>query len=140
VQVKVLAINPWSAVESGPASKRMTTESSAGCSNPDPSSYYDILGSQNLQVGSWNVADYAPSAVNGLMTAGVATSDPAKRLAVYSKLLLRLQTDVPYVALYASDASMPLSGKFTEPGYSYWTSPLSTAGYPGFYLNLKPTR
>jgi peptide/nickel transport system substrate-binding protein len=138
MQIKVLAINPWSAIESGPASKRMTTETSAGCSNPDPSSYYDILGSQNLQVGSWNVADYAPPAVDSLMSAGVATSVPAQRLAVYSKLLQTLQTDVPYVALYVSDASMPLSSKFTDDGFNYWTSPLSTAGYPSFYLDLKP--
>jgi peptide/nickel transport system substrate-binding protein len=138
VQVKPLSVNPWSAIESGPAGKRMTTESSGGCSNPDPSSYYDFLGSQNTQVGSWNVADYTPSAVNSLMTAGVATSDPAKRLAVYSKLLLRLQTDVPYVALYTPDASIPLSRKFTEQGFSYWTSPQSTDGYPEFYLDLKP--
>lgn len=138
VHLKVLSINPWSAVESGPASKRMTTESSAGCSNPDPSSYYDFLGRQNTRPGSWNVADYTPPAVDRLMTAGVATSDPARRLAVYSRLLLRLQTDVPYVALYATDASIPLSGKFTEHGFSYWTSPLSTTGYPAFYLNLRP--
>jgi peptide/nickel transport system substrate-binding protein len=139
VQVKAMAVNPWSAIESGPASKRMTTESSGGCSNPDPSSYYDFLGSQNLQVGSWNVADYAPPTVNSLMTAGVATNDPAARLAVYTKLLQVLQTDVPYVGLYTVDASMPLSSKFTESGgFNYWTSPLSTTGYPSFYLNLRP--
>jgi hypothetical protein len=42
------------------------------------------------------------------------------------------------LALYVSDASMPLSSKFTDDGFNYWTSPLSTAGYPSFYLDLKP--
>jgi peptide/nickel transport system substrate-binding protein len=132
-QIKVLPSNPWNAVESGPASKRSTTDTSADCFNPDPSTYYDVLGSQNTQIGSWNVADYTPPAVDSLMSAGLAASTPAKRFAVYSRLLQWIQTDVPYVGLYDAAASIPLSSKFTEqPGFSFWTSPTSSSGYPAF--------
>jgi peptide/nickel transport system substrate-binding protein len=138
VQIKSLASNPWNSQESGPDNKRMTTDTGAGCFDPDPSSYYDLLGSQNLAVGSWNVADYDPPAVDKLMAAGLETSDPAQRFAVYSALLRRLQTDIPDVGLYVADASIALSSKFRSPDFSYWTSPTSSSGQPQFYLTLKP--
>jgi peptide/nickel transport system substrate-binding protein len=140
LQIKVATGAAWTAVESGPQSGRSTTESTASCFNPDPSAYYDLLGSQNTQVGSWNVADYAPPAVNTLMTDGLATNVPAKRFAIYSQLMQRLQTDIPDVGLYTSDATVALSSKFTEADYSYWTSPFSSTGQPDFYLDIKPAR
>jgi peptide/nickel transport system substrate-binding protein len=136
-QIKVLPAAPWDAVESGPAGKRATTETGAGCFNPDPSAYYDVLGSQNTKVGSWNVADYAPPEVDNLMAAGLAASEPAKRFPIYSQLLQKLQADVPYVGLYVSDASIALSSKFTEPGYTFWPS-AGTSGYPDLFLGIKP--
>ena len=48
VQFKVGSINNWELVETGPASKRMTTYSGGGCFSPDPSNYTDWLGSKNL--------------------------------------------------------------------------------------------
>jgi hypothetical protein len=50
----------------------------------------------------------------------VATSNPAQRFAVYSRLWARLQTDEPYVGLYVSQAAIALSPKFTYPDYSQW--------------------
>jgi ABC-type transport system substrate-binding protein len=118
----------------------MTAETSASCFNPDPSAYYDLLGSANTAVGSWNVADYAPPAVDTLMSDGLATNNPAQRFSTYSKLLDNLQTNIPDVGLYLSDATVALSTKFTAPGYAYWTSPFSSTGQPDFYLDLKPAK
>jgi peptide/nickel transport system substrate-binding protein len=136
-QIKALPSAQWDAVESGPAGKRLATDTNAGCFNPDPSAYYDVLGSQNTQIGSWNVADYTPMAVDTLMADGLATSAPAQRFTTYSQLLRRLQTDVPYVGLYVLDSSVAVSSKFTEPGYSFWTS-TATSNDVDLYLNIKP--
>jgi peptide/nickel transport system substrate-binding protein len=140
LQIKAVTAADWTAVESGPASQRVSSETSASCFNPDPSAYYDLLGSANTAVGSWNVADYAPPAVDTLMADGLATSNPAQRFSTYSKLLGNLQTNIPDVGLYLSDATVALSTKFTAPGYSYWTSPFSSTGQPDFYLDLKPAK
>src|SRR5262249_10821346 len=71
----------------------------------------DFLGSKNLQAGGWNFANYAPAAVDTLLAQGVATSSPAQRFAVYSKLFERLQEDEPYVGLFVSDTVAALSSK-----------------------------
>jgi peptide/nickel transport system substrate-binding protein len=138
VQIKVLPVNTWDAVQSGPAPKRMAAYAFNGCFSPDPSTYDDLLGSQNTAAGSWNVADYAPQAVDTLLTESLTTTGAAGRFAIYSKLLQRLQDDVPYVALFLEDAGIALSSKFAEPGFSFWPSPATSSGYPEFYLDLKP--
>jgi len=137
LQPKLASLNAWAATESGPIGNRVTTAGGWGCFNPDPSTFYDVLGSQNIKAGSWNVADYTPAAVDSLMTAGQATSDPAQRFALYSQLLQRLQTDLPYIGLYSTEYTVAMSTKFTEPGFSYWPT-TAVSGYPGLYLNLKP--
>jgi hypothetical protein len=40
-----------------------------------PGTFSDFLSSKNLQVGSWNQAVYAPSAVDNLLAQGEATSN-----------------------------------------------------------------
>jgi len=115
----------------------VTTAGGWGCFNPDPSTFYDVLGSQNIKAGSWNVADYTPPAVDTLLVSGQATNDPAQRFAIYSQLLQRLQTDLPYIGLYSTEYTVAMSAKFTEPGFSYWPT-TAVSGYPGLYLNLKP--
>ena len=49
----------------------MPTNTGAGCTNPDPSAYGFMLGSQNVATGSWNLADYTPPAVDHLLAAGL---------------------------------------------------------------------
>jgi peptide/nickel transport system substrate-binding protein len=120
LNIKSMAVTPWQAVQSGPAAKRSTVFASGGCFQPDPGTYADFLGSDNLATGDWNIANYAPSAVDTLLAAGQATSNPAERFAVYSKLWARLQADVPYVGLFVSDDAAALSSKFTWPGYNPW--------------------
>ncbi len=122
LQVQTATLNAWRAVETGPASKRQPTFSTGACLSPDVSWYTFVLGSKNTQTGEWNLADYAPSGVDNLINAGIATTQPSVRFATYSKLLQRLATDVPYVPLYVGDANIALSSKFTWPGYNYWSS------------------
>ena len=120
VQLKSVTDDAWDAVETGPASKRMTSFSTGGCFNPDPSAYSDWLSSQNTQVGSWNFSDYKPASVDDLMAAGLSATSPAQRFGVYTKLFQQLQTDEPYVGLFVSDAVMALSPKFAYPEFSGW--------------------
>jgi peptide/nickel transport system substrate-binding protein len=131
VQVKTLPVVPWQTMETGPAGKRATSFETNGCFNPDPNSYAENLGSQNLRVGQWNDADYAPSAVDKLLAASIATSDHANRFSVYSQLFQRLQSDEPYVGVLVSDACIALSSKFTYSGFNQWFY------YVPYALNIK---
>jgi peptide/nickel transport system substrate-binding protein len=120
LQIKSMALTPWQGVESGPATKRSTVFASGGCFQPDPGTYADFLGSNNLATGNWNIANYAPPTVDTLLAQGQATTNPAQRFAVYSKLWARLQADVPYVGLFVSDRVAALSPKFTWQDYNPW--------------------
>jgi peptide/nickel transport system substrate-binding protein len=118
-QVKVApSLTAWEAIATGPAGKRITNFSTGWCPGPDISSYGFSLGSWNLAQGQWNGANWAPPSVDSLLKAGVATSDPAKRFTIYSRLLRILQTDLPYIGLYQEGTSIALSSKFTVPNYN----------------------
>jgi peptide/nickel transport system substrate-binding protein len=117
-QAKNVGFNAWIAELTGPAAKRPTLYSTAGCANLDPSAYPGfMLGSKNTRPGSFNAAAYAPPAVDDLLLAGITTQSPAKRFAVYSKLLQRLAQDVPYVPLFVQDEGAAVSNRFTWPGF-----------------------
>jgi peptide/nickel transport system substrate-binding protein len=120
LQIKVDTLNGWYDGQTGPDSGRLTAFTTGGCFYPDPSAYTDFLGSWNTKAGAWNMADYAPTAVDDLIKAGIATTDRAQRFAIYSKLFERLQSDVPYVGLFVSLDGVALSSKFTWPGYNQW--------------------
>jgi peptide/nickel transport system substrate-binding protein len=115
-------LTAWQAVMTGPPGGRGTEFSTGWCAGPDVSAYNLALGSWNAKPGEWNTADYTPPAVDSLINAGIATSDPAKRFAIYSSLVKDLQADLPYIGLYQENTSIALSGKFTVPGFAqhYW--------------------
>jgi ABC-type transport system substrate-binding protein len=71
--------------------------------------------------------------VDALVKQGIATTKPATRFGVYSALLRRLATDVPYVPLYDMEIGIALSKKFTFSSFSYDT--LNTGAYA---LNIRP--
>ena len=132
-QLKVLPVQTWQGIESGPLSQRSTAFATGGCFDPDPSAYDDDLGSWNAKPGEWNVADYTPPAVDKLITEGISTTDPAKRFPIYSQLFQRLQTDLPYVGLCVYDVEIALSPKFTYSNFHYWPFNSGPAA-----LNIKP--
>ena len=85
-----------------------------------PTRIIEELKPKARAAGLWNMADYAPPEVDTLLAQGEATSNPAQRFAVYSKLFQRLQADEPYVGLYQSVSTGAISPKFKWPDYSPW--------------------
>jgi peptide/nickel transport system substrate-binding protein len=124
VTPRILPLGAWLANVGGvPASTRSTTvNSDGGCSSPDPSGYDAYLRAENLKSGQYNLAAYAPASVDGWLTAGVATSSPAKRFGIYAKAIRQMAVDEPYVPLFTADYSVAISSKFKlAPGLdSYW--------------------
>jgi ABC-type transport system substrate-binding protein len=87
---------------------------------PDPSTWpTTFLGSKNTPPSGYNVANYTPAGVDTLLAAGLAATNPAKRLAIYAKLLERLAADVPYLVLFTEDSTLALSDKFAWPTFNY---------------------
>jgi peptide/nickel transport system substrate-binding protein len=132
-QIKENPIAAWEALAGGPAGKRPTAFIYSGCTAPDPSNYTTFLGSWGLQPGGSNLSGYAPPAVDTMINASVAATDPARRFAVYSQLLQRLGTDVPVVPLDTTDLSIALSSRFSYSGLSFYY--LQNGPYA---LNIKP--
>ena len=111
-------IDAYEVAETGPAGKRQPTFQTGGCIWPDVSGYDFPSAAPTSPPGEFNTADYAPPAVDKLLAAGIATSNPATRFAVYSKLEDRLQADLPYIALYQQDYCIALSKGFTVPHFN----------------------
>ncbi len=112
--IKALTLDAWEAAETGPVSQRQTSFSTGGCEGPDVSGYDHYIGS----LGQFNLAGYVPAAVDKLVAAGLATTKPAQRFAIYSKLLQRVATDVPYVPLYVDEYTVALDNKFVIPAFN----------------------
>jgi ABC-type transport system substrate-binding protein len=74
-----------------------------------------MLGSASIPAGGINDANYDPQSVDTLLTAGVATTNPVARFAIYTQILKKLAADVPYVPLYQNNAFAAISSKFTLP-------------------------
>ena len=132
-QLKAMTLNAWAALETGPAGKRLTTFlETGGSSSPDVSGYDFMLGRGNTAIGEFNIADYTPPAVDTLMSAGIATTNPAKRFPIYAALLSKLATDVPYVPIYSEDEGAAVSTKFSVSGFSQFFADTDYA------LDIKP--
>jgi peptide/nickel transport system substrate-binding protein len=116
--LKTIPVGDFVKLYSGPKSQFPVGELFYGCLNPDPNWHMFVLGSKNLAPGSYNLANYAPPVVDTLINEGIATSNPAKRFAVYSKLLLKLQTDLPYVALYVQKGNAAVASGFSWPTFN----------------------
>jgi peptide/nickel transport system substrate-binding protein len=118
VHVKQIEDAVWEKDLTGPKDKVGPVLTSSGCNSPDPSFYTYVLGKKNLVQGGFNIADYAPPALEPLITGGVATSNPARRFAIYSKILRQLATDVPYVPVWVQNGTAAVSSKFSWPTFS----------------------
>jgi peptide/nickel transport system substrate-binding protein len=118
LSLKLIPLGDFLKLYSAPKSQFPAGELFYGCLNPDPNWHMFVLGSKNLAPGSYNLADYAPPVVDTLINEGIGTTDPVKRFAIYSKLLLKLQTDLPYVALYVQKANAALASGFSWPTFN----------------------
>jgi peptide/nickel transport system substrate-binding protein len=122
LKIKVISFNQYLALWDGPKSAIGALYGTFNVSNPDPDSFASsLLGSSNIPVGGYDMANYAPSVIDSLLKQGTATQDPAKRLAIYGQLLKIVGTDLPYVPIYIEDYNVALSSKFTWPGYNVYT-------------------
>jgi peptide/nickel transport system substrate-binding protein len=117
-EVKATQTGPWVTQLTGPKDKVGPVLTSSGCNSPDPSFYTYVLGAKNLRQGGFNIANYAPASLENLITGGVATASPKKRFAIYSQMLKRLATDVPYVPLWVQHGNAAVSSKFTWPTFN----------------------
>jgi peptide/nickel transport system substrate-binding protein len=125
--INIVGIGQWIGEIAGAPEKRPATLSSSGCLGPDPSSLDPLLGKKNTKPGQYNSADYDPPAMDVLIAQGETTLDPAKRRVIYQKLLTRMLTDMPYLALYVNQEAYAISSKFS------W-NPSPYAVYNGTYL------
>ena len=61
----------------------------------------------------WNMADDDPAGLDGLIAAGIATNDVAKRLSIYGDIMREVAADLPYVPLFVPDENVAVSNSFT---------------------------
>jgi peptide/nickel transport system substrate-binding protein len=79
------------------------------------------LASEQARDGGGNTANYTNAAVDSLIAKGQTTSNRAKRLAIYKKLLTIVGRDMPYVPLISATRTVAISRKYKWPGYSLVT-------------------
>jgi peptide/nickel transport system substrate-binding protein len=135
LQVKAVTLNAWGSDESGTPKERPASYFTSGCGTPDVSGYDWLLGSQNLVQGQYNMADWAPSDVNTLLSEGLSAPSRAKRFAIYSEILRDIAAQEPYVPLFLHDNSIALSSKFAFDGYSQYA--MQDSG--PYALNIRPS-
>jgi peptide/nickel transport system substrate-binding protein len=118
LQVNSVPLGQWVSELFGPKDKIGIQRFGVGLTAADPSTYPAfLLGSKNARDGGSNIANYVAPAVDVLLQQGTRTQNPAKRLAVYARLLQRLATDVPYVPLFNEDVDLVLSSRFAWPTF-----------------------
>jgi peptide/nickel transport system substrate-binding protein len=116
--VSTTSVGAWFGAIAGPAAQRPANYIQNGCSGVIDPSFYDFyLTAKNTAPGGFNVANYAPASFDALIDQSHAVTNPAKRLAIYAKMLQRLGTDVPYVPLFLQDEKLAISSKFTWPTF-----------------------
>jgi peptide/nickel transport system substrate-binding protein len=101
---------------------------------PDPSLHAGYLfASDNGAPVPYNFANDISPQLDQLLDAGLATSDAAKRLDIYSQILKMAATEVPYVPLYLVKGYTATSSKFTMPADDIWQ------GFIPWPLEIKQT-
>jgi peptide/nickel transport system substrate-binding protein len=117
LQISPLTTAAWAAQITVPDRRPPATPIMIACTSPDPGHLPNLM----LRKAPANVANYNPPEVDALIRTGLRTVDPAKRLAVYGRLLKRLAADVPFVPLFV-DTRNYASKDFTWETYDgIWT-------------------
>jgi peptide/nickel transport system substrate-binding protein len=103
----------------GPAKDRPLTLYNSGAYGVDPSGWDIIFKSESIKLAG-NPANYVNPAVDALVMQEESILDPAKRLAIFRKIVFALQSDLPYIALYSPNVAVALSKKFTWPTLAFY--------------------
>jgi peptide/nickel transport system substrate-binding protein len=91
--------------------------------SPDPGYLpHFIYDSKQPHLGGDNFGEISIPAVDTLLQQGVSTTDPAKRFAIYSKILKIMQPVAAYVPLYEGNNLLALDSKFSFPTFNAYTS------------------
>jgi peptide/nickel transport system substrate-binding protein len=120
LKLTVMSDNQWGSVVDGPKTygPGFTTLYSVA---PDPSIRANYLfGSQSGQPVAYNMANDVSPAIDQLLSAGVSSPDPAKRLALYDQLLKQSANNVPYVPLFIENSFTATSSQYVMPPDSIW--------------------
>jgi peptide/nickel transport system substrate-binding protein len=122
LNIKEQTFTQWIATADGPKTYgNIYTSWVSGIS--DPSSIPAlILGKQNIPTGFGNTSDYDPPQIDTLMSEGLSTLDPAKRLAIYGQMLRIIATDIPYIPLFVQYTGLALSSQYSWSGFTQWSS------------------
>jgi peptide/nickel transport system substrate-binding protein len=121
LKVNDIGINAWLAEVFGPRDKMGILYSGLGCF-PDVAFIPNLLlSSKQAKPGALNIADYTSPVMDNLITQGLRTTAPAKRFAIYGKLVKQAATDVPYIPVYSADDNNAFSNGFSWPGRTgFW--------------------
>jgi peptide/nickel transport system substrate-binding protein len=115
--VKDVGAAAWYAdITSGPTT-RPAVFSEWGAASPDPSVFNWTFGTANTAATLWNTASWASPEEDALVAQSVATSNPAKRLAIYVKFLKLMAADVPYVPLFTQRQALAISNQLKWPTF-----------------------
>jgi peptide/nickel transport system substrate-binding protein len=116
-QIQILDVASYAnKVYLGEPKDRPTILTGLACDGASIAGYDWLVDSMGGQALDYNPAAYASPAVERLLSAGRAEINPTKRFAYYSKALARIQSDVPYVPLYLSQATLAHSSRFAWRG------------------------
>jgi peptide/nickel transport system substrate-binding protein len=115
--VKIVSFPEYIGAITGTPSQRPNNVADAGCASPDPDYMTYLIDQPKGGVGIANLANYRSPEAEALLLSTTTTSNPAKRLEQFGKLLQRVGTDVPYVPLWVPDSTYAISSKFAWPDY-----------------------
>lgn len=120
LNINILEPNKWIGLVSGADRKAIGIQLALPPGTTlDPSEIPSAnLGSANARAGGFNESSWGPKDVDALIAEGRSTLAPAKRLAIYGKLLGRVATDVPYVILGQTPATVALGDGLTWPTFN----------------------
>lgn len=121
LNVNYVSVGAWFRILRGTDRAKVGIQlNSPGTASPDPS--YEVnalLGSAKLHGGRDNLSTWEPADVDTLITNGLTTLNPLKRLAIYGQILKRVADDVAYIPLINAPQTFATSGKFKWPGFSF---------------------
>jgi peptide/nickel transport system substrate-binding protein len=89
--------------------------------SPDPGYFVGFeLGSKNVVAGGSNEANYVNPTLDTLLKEGITAVTHKQRFAVYSKVLQLVGTELPYIPLFVTDATLALANGFSWPSFSIY--------------------